>query len=220
MSAAKKPPKRSSRLITRLDAFPGEDGGAVTLRVKVSTAEIGSRLLDRLRTERGKGRVRAAMNSLIQPPAKYRPRLGEVQPQIPGRLREALRYKAEAIGARKSNALVLRELEAWTRFAARHLKNRVSGKGGRKLLKPPTNISDFRERGRALIAEGNLVRFTVNLGRGTERRALKKLARFFKMNMSEFFSALIERLCNAGQLHDSVGAAQIPDQSEIDGLSL
>ena len=190
----------------------------MTLHIHVSTAETGSRLLDRLRTERGKGRVRAAMKSLIHPPAGDRKRLGEVQPQIPGRLREALRKQAEAIGPRKSNALVLRELKAWSQYSARRRRNRGIRKSARKSLKPPTNINDFRERGRALIAEGNLVRFTVNLGTDIKRRAIVELTRSFEMNMSEFFSALIERL-RAGQLHDGVGAAHIPDQSEIDRLS-
>jgi hypothetical protein len=170
----------------------------MTLLVHVSTAELCSRLLDCLRTHRGSARIRAAMKSLVQPPSTYRARLGEVQPQIPGRLREALRKNAEAIGRRKSNSLILPELESWIRFDARRRKNRGAGRAGRGALQPPANIITFRERGRALILEGNLVRFTVNAGSGTKRLALVKLTRFLDMNLSQFFAALIERQCNEG----------------------
>jgi hypothetical protein len=209
MNATKISFKRRSNLITRLEARLCKEDRVMTLRVQVSTAELCSRLLDCLRTPRGSARIRAAMKLLIQPRPAYRARLGEVQPQVPGRLREALREKAEEIGRRKSNALVLRELEPWIRFAVRRRKNRGPSRAGRRSLHPPVDIRIFRERGRALVLEGNLKRFTVNSGSDIKKYALVKLIHSLDMNLSQFFSALIERLCNDGQLHDSVDVTRM-----------
>jgi hypothetical protein len=215
MSTAKVSSKRRTGVITKLVALPSEKDRVMTLRVDVSTAELCNQLRARLRTPRGSAGVRAALKSLIGPPATYRARLGEIQPQVPERLREALRQKAEAIGRRKSNALVLREVELWRRFAVRRRKIRGARRAGRGSLHPPVDIRIFRERGRALVLEGNLVRFTVNAGSGTKKASLVKLIKSLDMNLSEFFSALIECLCNEGQLHDSVDATHITESQAI-----
>lgn len=198
MKTAKIFPRRRSVLITRLEALPSDEDRVMTLRIHVSTAELCRRLRDRLRIPRGSARVRAAMTALIQPPAGDRKRLGELQPQIPERLREALRVKAQAIGPRRSNALVVRGLDPWIRFAAMRRKTRSTKESGGKVLRPPANIGEFRKRGRELMDERSLVRFTVNAGTGIKKRAIEKLAASLGMNLSEFFSALIERLCNEG----------------------
>jgi hypothetical protein len=220
MSTAKVPRKRRPSLITKLVALPSEKDRVMTLRLHVSTAELCNRLRAHLRTQRGSAGVRAAIKLLIGPPATYRERHGEIQPQVPGRLREALREKAEAIGRRKSNALVLRELELWTRFAVRRRKIRGTSRAGRRSLHPPVDISIFRERGRALVLEGNLVRFTVNAGSGTRKASLVKLIKSLDMNLSEFFSALIERLCNEGQLHDSVDVTHMTKSRAISSAAV
>jgi hypothetical protein len=98
-------------------------------------------------------------------------------------------------------------------YAARRRKFRPSKKSGKKALRPPVRIRDFQERARALVmeADGDLVRFTVNAGTARKRDSIVKLVRSLEMNLSQFFSALIERLCTEAQPNDSVGAAPVDE---------
>ena len=154
--------------------------------------------------------------SLLSPDAVAKWRgAAERDPRLGKEYVQDILLDAEAIGRRKSNALVLREVELWRRFAVRRRKIRGARRAGRGSLHPPVNIRIFRERGRALVLEGNLVRFTVNAGSGTKKASLVKLIKSLDMNLSEFFSALIECLCNEGQLHDSVDATHITESQAI-----
>ena len=181
-----------SKLITQLAARQGPGSNVVAVDIHLVTADFASALLGHLRNDRFKRRLSTLLRTQLQPPSSNRKRPGEIQPEIPERLRSALRAKADALGPRMANSLVRRELEAWINFATGMRIQKLNQR--RKYLFPPKR-REFRERGRALVLEGGPARFTLNAGTDNNRRAIYRLIAALDMNASEFFSALIERIC-------------------------
>ena len=184
-----------SNPITQIDPLPSGSDRVLIVQIHLRTANLRNSLFKQLRSDRGKGHLRSALKRLIQPPVTKRERAGELQPEIPRTLREALRTEGAAVGPRGSNARVQRELEAWINFGTGRRRTRVDRKTGKPVLLRPRKGISFKERGRALMREQDVVRFTFNAGNARNKRTIEKLLAGLDMNLSEFFSALIERMC-------------------------
>jgi hypothetical protein len=194
MEAGETTSGRRSKVITKIAAEPGRTSNVVAVEIHASTAELAEKLLKHIENERFRRRLSTLLRKQLRPPSSGRERPGEIQPEIPATLRDALRALTASSGPRMANEKVRRELEEWVDFGTGKRKS-----NDRRKLLLPSRRRDFREHGRALVQKKeNLVRFTFNAGTAEARSAVLRLAKALQMNASEFFSALIERIVRGG----------------------
>ena len=98
-------------------------------------------------------------------------------------------------GLPRTNKLVREELARWIDFATGMRKRRkLKGNTRRHVTRRPKQSAEFRQRGQALVQEPGQVKFAFNAGSKQNKGAVARLMKGLDMNMSEFFSALVERI--------------------------
>ena len=196
--------KAPTRPITQLwaDKVKGDtaDGLVVWMRVRCRTAQECDLLVEKVNQRRHKAHLISELQKMLVPPRRERDRKGELEPQIPRRLHDALKAKAAALGPRKQTALVKAALGKWIDFGRKErLPRLVTVRRNGKTIKKRRGFkrlnTKFKERGRMLAREPDLVRFTFNAGSEEAREAIEDLLRDAALTQTEFFSALIESIC-------------------------
>lgn len=182
------------------DDPPGQSSAVVAIYVRCRTADQCEQLIDKVNTKHRKTRLIKELSELLGQPKRERDRSGELEPQVPQRLRDQLKAKAGALGARKQTALIKAALRQWVDLRKgerrpRFVKVEKKGETVRERRGERRLSSRFIARGRALASEPDLVRFTFNAGSEEAKDAILGLLEEAALTQTEFFSALIERIC-------------------------
>lgn len=165
-----------------------QEGCRVTIAVDFATPYYAERF-KAADGKRAMGALRGKMASIARgDPDRSRDRSGELQPQLPADLREKLAKAAEKAGT-TSSELIRNWLGAYVDFeTGERKKDRTT-----KQRKLPTGIKKFRERGHKLRSARDPVRLTFDTCSEENKAAVLGLVRGTRMNLSEFFTALIDR---------------------------
>jgi hypothetical protein len=138
--------------------------------------------------KRAMGAVRRRIESIARgAPDRSRQRSGELQPQLPTQLRE--RLSALATEERTTSSRIIRKwLNPYIDFeTGDRRKNKTTEE-----FRLPRPLSAFQKRGEQLHATSDLTRLTFDAGNRANKKAINGLTARTHMNISEFFTALID----------------------------
>jgi hypothetical protein len=166
----------------------------VILEVLCRDSDVRLQVLTVLRSDKGKREMRSLVYELLREGKSDPKRDWLMQPQIPVAVSETFNEIKARIGPRSGNALIKKYLSEVFNLERGTRKMRKNQLGKRVMCKFKNNIQ-FVDRGRALVKGVKLRKFTFNPRTHRAKQVLLDYMSSYGLTQTEFFSALVERIC-------------------------
>lgn len=188
--------KKSGRRISRVMAHISE-GREVQIRIICRNEKAAKAVQNGFNSDAGKAQIRKAALEYLDKVQPVRGRAAELQVQVPSDLRKRWSCVVGKLGPRQGNNILRKEIAKYVnlRNGKRRPKKTVTEERKNK-YKGIARAKEFKERGRQLVRDAKLVKYTFNAGSIKGKQGLIDWVKSMELNASQFFSALMERICD------------------------